>query len=166
MKRIVLPTELTLSTIHLTNTKRNQAADDSILLNSVKFLKGKSSGDPVLVVRLRSKPYRLIDLLRITKRLGLTEQQIADFAEISTRSLKTKSKISILSIGVSEKLVRIGELITKGLHSFDGNESSFLIWLNSKIPALGYETPSDLITSHLGIKVVEDELIRIENGIY
>ncbi len=55
--------------------------------------------------------------------------------------------------------------MSQGLETFDGDSESFLKRTNTQIPALDYAIPHELLVSTLGIEIVKDELLRIENGI-
>lgn len=118
-----------------------------------------------LVLFLRSNPLKIAAIISIAKKLNLNQIQTAALADISLRTLKQKSKTSILSANASEKVLKLEELFQIGVTAFDNNEHSFRAWLKSPIPALGNHIPVELITTHLGIDLVRDELLRIEHSV-
>jgi putative toxin-antitoxin system antitoxin component (TIGR02293 family) len=118
------------------------------------------------ILKLKDHPLKLSDLIRIARKLDMSQIQMAMLADISLRTFKSKTKSSLLSFHISERVLMLENLYQIGLDVFDSNESSFHDWLKSKIPALDNHVPNDLLTSLLGIDVVKEELLRIEHGIY
>lgn len=107
---------------------------------------------------------KVSDLIRISRKFNLTEEQMALLAGVSVRTFKNKS--SVLSVHISERVMQLEQLYQVGLDVFDSNEASFHTWLTSKVPALNRQVPRDLIMSLTGIEMVKAELLRIEYGIY
>jgi putative toxin-antitoxin system antitoxin component (TIGR02293 family) len=64
----------------------------------------------------------------------------------------------------SDRFLQIVMLLRKGIDVF-GDSDNFFIWLNAKSIALGGVKPIELLDSFFGIKMVTDELIRIEHGV-
>ena len=118
------------------------------------------------ILKVREQPLRFSDLIRIAAKLGMDQNQMSLLADVSIRTFKKKSKSSLLSFHISERVLMLENLYQMGLDVFDSNESSFQDWLNSKIPTLDNHVPNDLLTSLLGIDVVKEELLRIEHGVY
>ncbi|MDO6470233.1 MbcA/ParS/Xre antitoxin family protein [Maribacter sp. 1_MG-2023] len=59
----------------------------------------------------------------------------------------------------------IRKLMSHGEKVF-GDKSNFQIWLNLESKALGNITPKSLLETEEGIQLVNDELGRIEHGIF
>lgn len=118
------------------------------------------------ILHLKEHPLKFSDLSNTASKFGMDESQISLLAEVSLRTFKTKSKSSLLSFRISERVVMLNDLYQIGLDVFDSNETSFQGWLKSKIPALSNNIPNDLLTSLLGIDVVKEELFRIEHSVY
>ena len=64
----------------------------------------------------------------------------------------------------TEKILEIVLLYYKGIEVF-GDPEKFDTWLNLKNVAMGNEKPIQLLDNSFGIRLINDELIRIENGI-
>jgi hypothetical protein len=65
---------------------------------------------------------------------------------------------------LSDRIIEISLFIKRGVKVF-GNEEKFKIWLNSKIPVLEGKSPKELLNSTFGIRLLMDELGRIEHGV-
>jgi putative toxin-antitoxin system antitoxin component (TIGR02293 family) len=64
----------------------------------------------------------------------------------------------------SGRIIEIVLLLNKGIEVF-GDEKKFAIWMDSHIIALGGVKPKDLLDSSFGIRLLDDELTRIDYGI-
>ena len=64
----------------------------------------------------------------------------------------------------TEKILLIMLLFNKGTEVF-GSTTNFLTWIDSKSIALGGVKPINLLDNFFGIKMVQDELVRIEHGV-
>ncbi len=91
-----------------------------------------------------------------------------DWAGLLHLSLRTiqrykKEKKDFDSIH-SEKIIEIMLLVKYGAEVF-GSVDSFRTWLHAKNVAMGGVIPNDLLDSTFGIRLVHDELTRIEHGV-
>jgi len=68
-----------------------------------------------------------------------------------------------LDAALSEKLLKSFALFDKGVEIF-GTADSFHRWLNKPAYGLGFQVPMLLMDTITGIKLIEEELIRIEFG--
>jgi len=64
----------------------------------------------------------------------------------------------------SDRFLNIMILLNKGIEVF-GNSENFMIWLESVNIALGKIKPIDIIDNAFGIKIIIDELTKIEHGV-
>ncbi len=89
----------------------------------------------------------------------------AAFLHISERTMqryeKEKRRFDALQ---SEKIIEIALLYKNGVAVF-GKKEHFDTWLESTLPSLGNVTPKSLLDSSFGIRLLRDELIRIEHGV-
>jgi putative toxin-antitoxin system antitoxin component (TIGR02293 family) len=87
------------------------------------------------------------------------------FLGLSERSLNRykKDKKSFDKVH-SDRIIEIILLLRKGVEVF-GDEKKFANWMDSYIVALGGIKPKDLLDSSFGIRLLNDELIRIDYGI-
>lgn len=132
-------------------------------MRSKKGIATKS--DMELLLSIRSKPFKISDLILIATKFELSPIQTANVADLSLRTFKSKPKSTTLSINASEKIVRLEALYQLGLKVFDNNNDSLVTWLKTPVPALK-SIPNDLLTTHLGIDLVKEELLRIEFSVY
>jgi putative toxin-antitoxin system antitoxin component (TIGR02293 family) len=88
------------------------------------------------------------------------------FLGLSERSLNRykKDKKSFDKVH-SDRIIEIILLLRKGVEVF-GDEKKFANWMDSYIVALGGVKPKDLLDSSFGIRLLDDELTRIEYGIF
>ncbi len=88
------------------------------------------------------------------------------FLELSERSLHRykKDKKSFDRMR-SERIIEIATVLKKGIRVF-GDEEKFTSWMNSRILALGGIKPKQLLDSSTGIKLLDEELTRIDYGMF
>lgn len=65
----------------------------------------------------------------------------------------------------SDRIIEIVLVLRKGIEVF-GDEKKFANWMDSYIVALGGIKPKELLDSSFGIRLLDDELTRIEYGIF
>jgi putative toxin-antitoxin system antitoxin component (TIGR02293 family) len=103
------------------------------------------------------------------KYAGASPFTLADwsgFLELSERSLhRYKKDNKSFDRMRSERIIEIARVLKKGVEVF-GDEEKFVIWMNSRIIVLGGVKPRELLDSHEGIKILDDELIRIDYGMF
>jgi putative toxin-antitoxin system antitoxin component (TIGR02293 family) len=65
---------------------------------------------------------------------------------------------------LSEKIIEISRLYSHGVEVF-GDKSSFDLWLESPLVALGCHTPKSFLDSSPGIQFIQDEPSRTQHGV-
>jgi len=106
-------------------------------------------------------------LMAVSRKFGFSNRQAAVIGGMGLRTFQRQKATSELSVSASESVLKLAEVYDSGLKAFDGNVTDFVRWLNSSIPALGNRRPVDLLMSgRLGAEIVNDELLRIEYGIF
>lgn len=101
----------------------------------------------------------------IVKQSPFSIQQWAGFLHVSERTLQRyKSEKKAFDPLVSERIVEISLLLNKGVDVF-GDKEKLHTWLNTQNIAMGNIKPLDLMDNSMGLKLISDELIRIEHGI-
>ena len=95
----------------------------------------------------------------------ISMQEWSTYLHISERTMQRyqKEKKTFDSLQ-SEKIVEIVLLYKKGVEVF-GNEEYFNTWLISSNIALGGIKPKELFDNSFGLKLLQDELVRIEHGV-
>jgi putative toxin-antitoxin system antitoxin component (TIGR02293 family) len=87
--------------------------------------------------------------------------------EVLFKSLKTfsnyKKNNTPLDAAVSEKVLTLFSLYNKGISLF-GSVEEFNNWIDLPAFGLGDQIPKHLLSTITGIRLVEDELTRIEYG--
>jgi putative toxin-antitoxin system antitoxin component (TIGR02293 family) len=88
------------------------------------------------------------------------------FLHISDRTLlRYKVDNKRFDATLSERIIQIFNLYEKGVTVFEDN-TAFNVWLKSRNVALGGIEPFTLLDSSYGIEIINQELIRIEYGIF
>ena len=110
----------------------------------------------------RGLPKRAVT--NLMKHIGFSLHQMAELLPISERTLQRYGSNKLLDQSVTEHLLDVAMVVTRGTEVF-GSKSKFLSWLESPVMALENRTPMELLDSRFGVKLVLDELGRIEHGI-
>lgn len=103
-------------------------------------------------------------LENLSKTLGFTAKKMASILQVTERTIQRKRDTDILDVHMSEKILQIADVYSKGCGVFDSSEQ-FNDWLKLENRALGNRKPVDLLTSQYGAKMVLDELGRIAYGV-
>lgn len=89
----------------------------------------------------------------------------SNFLHLSERTMQRyKKENKTFDPIYSEKIFEITMLFNYGKEVF-GNEDNFNIWLQTKNIALGGIAPKELLETTFGIRLVKEELTRIEHGV-
>lgn len=115
---------------------------------------------------IRERPLKKKHVAHISHKLGLQQKETAELIGVSVRTYQRQKNTTPITNAASENVLKLAELFQAGLNAFDNDESAFITWLNSPIPALDNETPIHMLSSSFGIDLVKEELLRIEYGIY
>ncbi len=78
------------------------------------------------------------------------------------RRLENNERLTLAETDAAQRILRIGELADRVFEDRKKAQS----WLRKPSRALNGIVPLDLLISETGARLVEDELIRIEYGIY
>ena len=98
------------------------------------------------------------------KHSNLSQKQLSKIIHLSERTLQRNSPEKLLDLGASEKLIELCRLFHKGITVFN-NKEKLLLWINRPNP-LNNQTPLELMETSLGMDIVLDELIKIEQGVF
>ena len=105
------------------------------------------------------------NLWQKVRNIGFNKTQYSEILNINPRTLDRNLKDKYtLDIDKSEKALRLDYLITHGTQTF-GSEELFSSWINEYSIALG-KKPKDLFNTITGIEIVDEELTRIEYGVF
>jgi putative toxin-antitoxin system antitoxin component (TIGR02293 family) len=111
----------------------------------------------------RGVPKLSIDFLAQVMNIPMTKMAI--LLNLSYKTLTRKNKVDLLDTPVSSHAFEIAETIAKGLGVFEDKER-LNRWLNKENRALNGAKPYDLLDTSTGIKLVNQILGRIEEGVY
>jgi putative toxin-antitoxin system antitoxin component (TIGR02293 family) len=101
----------------------------------------------------------------LAARLQRTPASMEAWLPISASSIRRHKPEDVFNPEVSESVLHIAEVVTRGIDVF-GSEEKFNLWLREPIRALGSRTPESLLKSRFGIEMVLTVLGRIEHGVY
>ena len=104
-------------------------------------------------------------IVNLSEVLDVPMKDMAVLLNISYKTLGRKKQTDPLDTLASSLSVEIANTITKGLSVFE-NADKFNQWLHKENRALKGQAPFSLLNTPTGIKVVNQVLGRIEEGIY
>lgn len=99
----------------------------------------------------------------IIKYLDLKVPEIARAAAVSPSTVSRWNADSSIGVPGSNQFFRIDEVIRKGVDLF-GGLNEFKEWLHNPNMALGNNAPAKLITSHIGVEMVDEALDALHYG--
>lgn len=104
-------------------------------------------------------------LLHLIKTTDISASEIASILHTSERTLRRYTNDTLLNPEQSERIIELARLFSRGSEVF-GSLDDFKTWMNSTIVALGNIKPKELLDTSLGIEIIQEELGRIEHGIF
>ncbi len=99
------------------------------------------------------------------KHSNLSQKQLSKIIHLSERTLQRNPPEKLLDPGASEKLIELCRLFHKGITVFNTKEK-LLLWINRPNLPLNNQPPLELMETSLGMDMVHDELIKIEQGVF
>ena len=96
---------------------------------------------------------------KVLKLSGLSVGELINLIPISIDTYKRKS---VFNPSVTEKILEIEEVYRTGIEAFG---SSFNQWMNTENIALGGSKPKALLSNSFGIRLLLDEIGRLEYGV-
>ena len=111
-------------------------------------------------------PGKVIHIL--AKNISFSEAEISSVIHISPRSLQrwtNETKNKILDKEISAKTIALATLFSNGASVF-GSINAFTQWLRLNNPALKNKKPIDFLDTSIGFDLINDELGKIEYGVF
>lgn len=142
----------------MVSTKEIEAINDLIGFTAKSKSRPKTEGDLISISR-SGLQRRHFD--SFAQKVGLEVQVL----ETVTRIASDKSMNAIQSPASTERLLEIAMLYIRGIDVLETKEN-FRSWMTKPNLALGGIKPIDLLDTSLGIQLLNDELTRIEEGIF
>jgi putative toxin-antitoxin system antitoxin component (TIGR02293 family) len=174
----------------LTNTTKCIKFVTNVVLVKKKPLKYSTKEQPVRLVKEKDLPvfaevsyasivtddaHRLIDRSRngmtmyqienLMKRYDLTLKEMAAVLNISERTLQRYEDEDILSKDASERALHLQRLYERGADVL-GTLANFCDWMKSPVLIFSNEMPITFLDTIFGFELLEQELGRIEHGIF
>lgn len=104
--------------------------------------------------------------ISLSKTMELSNKQLAELVQISSRTLNRRLKEGILKADESERLLRFSRIFTMATSLFEGDSSSAQNWLRNSNRALGGESPLEASKTEEGSREVENLINRLEHGVF
>jgi putative toxin-antitoxin system antitoxin component (TIGR02293 family) len=98
-------------------------------------------------------------------RLALSQRDIARILNISERSYHRYQADTRLDAVATERLLHLRKLYQLGEEVFE-DMYKFGRWMKRPLRVLGNKAPIELVDTATGMRLVEDELFRIEHNVY
>ncbi len=146
--------------------QNSSASISSILGKSNKLPQSIDSAESrhqyISIIREGVKVQALESLMENT---SLTSPEMASILHTSERTLRRYTSDTVLNPEQTERIVELAWLYTRGAQVFSSLER-FKTWMDSNILVLGNIKPKALLDTSLGIEILQEELGRIEHGVF
>ncbi len=100
-----------------------------------------------------------------TGNAGITVTDFEHLAQMPPDTINGKDAQELLSPEATERLIEIALIYVRGIEIF-GSKDSFRKWISTENLALGGIKPKELLDNSFGIQELNDELTRIDHGIF
>lgn len=102
----------------------------------------------------------------MVSKFPFTMEEWSQFLHLSERTIQRyKKEEKNFDSLQSEKILQISLLYERGVEIF-GNKENFNSWLSANNIALGNVKPKELLDNAFGIAFLDEELTRIEHGVF
>jgi putative toxin-antitoxin system antitoxin component (TIGR02293 family) len=125
---------------------------------------GKRIRNEMDLIELSRRGVTKSALSHLAKNLNVATTDMATFLPITERTIQRYKWKDHFKPNVSEHILQLAGLVASGFKVFD-SQQQFLAWIKRPNKALGNEAPIKLLDSRFGVRMVRDELGRIEHGI-
>lgn len=100
-----------------------------------------------------------------SNKVSLPRETLAYLLHTSSRNLRRYSKNDKLNASISEKLLLLADIYQIGISIF-GSSKLFNKWMEEPNLQFEGEKPLKILDTFIGYRMVQDELIKIEHGIF
>ena len=101
----------------------------------------------------------------LAKKIDFELKELSNVLHISERTLQRYTPSKSLSSEVSQRVIQLARLYCKGEAVF-GDLEQFKKWMSYPSMALGMKKPKDLLDTTFGFQLLNEELIKIEYGVF
>ena len=105
------------------------------------------------------------NLIFLSQKIGFDLKELSRVLHISERTLHRYTAAKTLSPEVSERALQLAKLYCKGEEVF-GALTQFKKWMSHPNRALGMKEPKSLLDTTFGFQLINEELTKIEYGIF
>lgn len=109
-------------------------------------------------------PFRSFVIL--TESMEVTNKELAELVQISTRTLNRRQKEGKLKADESDRLLRVARIFTQAVNLFEGEREAAQQWLSKENRALKGVTPLEASKTEEGAREVENLIVRLEHGVF
>ncbi len=104
-------------------------------------------------------------LLHLAKTVDFDLNELAHVLHLSERTIQRYELNKKLNTEASSKALQLAKLYSKGENVF-GDLDRFKKWMDHPNIALAAKRPKDLLDTSFGFQLLNEELVRIEHGIF
>ncbi len=104
-------------------------------------------------------------LLHLAKFISFDIKELAEILHMSERTIQRYDLNKKLSTEASARVLQLVKLYAKGENIF-GDLDRFKNWMDHPNVALAMKKPKDLLDTTFGFQLLNEELVRIEHGIF
>lgn len=102
----------------------------------------------------------------LTRSMEITNKELAELVQISTRTLNRRQKEGKLKADESDRLLRFARIFTYAIDLFEGDKEAAQNWLSSENRALKGDSPLVASKTEEGAREVENLIVRLEHGVF
>ena len=102
----------------------------------------------------------------LTRHMGVTNKELAELIQISTRTLNRRQKEGKLKADESDRLLRFARIFSQAVDLFDGDQKATQHWLSRENQALKGDSPLEASKTEVGAREVESLIARLEHGVF
>lgn len=104
-------------------------------------------------------------LLHLAKTIDFDLKELAHVLHMSERTIQRYNLNKKLGVEPSAKVLQLAKLYAKGENIF-GDLTRFKRWMEHPNVALAMKKPKELLDTTFGFQLLNEELIRIEHGVF
>lgn len=153
------------TTYKVPKEKPQTVTDKESLYNSPFVLPSILSDDSRRLIDKSRVGLSMSQINHLAKRYDMSLKELASILHLSERTLQRYAPSDMLSPESSERALRLQRLYERGAVVF-GTLDNFTSWMNSQVLIFKNETPISFLDTIFGFELLEDELGRIEHGIF
>lgn len=121
------------------------------------------SGLEMLPLVRKGLPYRTME--NVAREMDLSVDDTAKSLGLARRTLARRKALRLLDSAESERVVRLAGTLAHATEVFGSREKA-REWMRTPNRALGGVSPLSLLDTEIGARAVDDELVRIEYGVF